>query len=162
MLVAMLRASDDATPGSVIAKADRISPSSRGRSQSSPLCRAAEVGQQPDVAGVGGRAVQCDRGDKWAVPGDFGQRRILQVGQPGALGSGQKQVPQAARAGFGFEVFQQRQGRRMISGYLVAGPHTRSLYQNQLVLVRPDLHIAWSGATVSDAAAIIGRARGAA
>jgi 2-polyprenyl-6-methoxyphenol hydroxylase-like FAD-dependent oxidoreductase len=47
--------------------------------------------------------------------------------------------------------------------HLVLGdPHTRSLYQNQLVLVRPDLHIAWSGATVTDAAAIVGRARGAA
>jgi hypothetical protein len=38
----------------------------------------------------------------------------------------------------------------------------RELYENQLVLVRPDLHIAWSGTTVTDAAAIIERARGAA
>jgi FAD-dependent monooxygenase len=39
--------------------------------------------------------------------------------------------------------------------------HCRALYQDRLVLVRPDLHIAWSGNTVTDAAAIIGRARGA-
>ena len=39
--------------------------------------------------------------------------------------------------------------------------HCRALYQDRLVLVRPDLHIAWSGHTVTDAAAIIGRARGA-
>ena len=44
---------------------------------------------------------------------------------------------------------------------VVEDPHCRSRYQNQLVLVRPDLHIAWSGATVTDAAAIIERARGA-
>jgi 2-polyprenyl-6-methoxyphenol hydroxylase-like FAD-dependent oxidoreductase len=39
--------------------------------------------------------------------------------------------------------------------------HCRALYQDRLVLVRPDLHIAWSGHTVTDAAAIIGRASGA-
>jgi hypothetical protein len=45
---------------------------------------------------------------------------------------------------------------------VVEDPHCRELYQDQLVLVRPDLHIAWSGTAVTDAAAIIGRARGAA
>lgn len=44
--------------------------------------------------------------------------------------------------------------------FIVEDPHCRSLYQNRLVLVRPDLHIAWSGNTVSDAEAIIGRVRG--
>ncbi|HUE34015.1 MAG TPA: hypothetical protein VMQ38_14295 [Mycobacterium sp.] len=39
--------------------------------------------------------------------------------------------------------------------------HCRTLYQDRLVLVRPDLHIAWSGHAVTDAAVIIGRARGA-
>jgi hypothetical protein len=34
---------------------------------------------------------------------------------------------------------------------VVEDPHCRSLYENQLVLVRPDLHIAWSGTTVTDA-----------
>jgi hypothetical protein len=43
---------------------------------------------------------------------------------------------------------------------VVEDPHCRSLYENQLVLVRPDLHIAWSGTTVTDAEAIIRRVRG--
>jgi hypothetical protein len=30
--------------------------------------------------------------------------------------------------------------------------HCRTLYQDRLVLVRPDLHIAWSGHAVTDAA----------
>jgi hypothetical protein len=34
------------------------------------------------------------------------------------------------------------------------------LYQDRLVLLRPDLHIAWSGHAVTDAAVIIGHARG--
>lgn len=45
---------------------------------------------------------------------------------------------------------------------IVEDRHCRELYCDRLVLVRPDLHIAWSGTTVTDAAAIIGRARGAA
>jgi 2-polyprenyl-6-methoxyphenol hydroxylase-like FAD-dependent oxidoreductase len=36
------------------------------------------------------------------------------------------------------------------------------LYEYRLVLVRPDLHIAWSGTTVAEPAAIVHRARGAA
>jgi hypothetical protein len=40
--------------------------------------------------------------------------------------------------------------------------HCCGLYEYQLVLVRPDLHIAWSGTTVTDPAAIVHRARGAA
>jgi FAD-dependent monooxygenase len=43
---------------------------------------------------------------------------------------------------------------------VVDDPHCRSLYQNQLVLVRPDLHVAWSGNTVTDAEAIIRRVSG--
>ena len=43
---------------------------------------------------------------------------------------------------------------------VVEDPQCRSLYQNQLVLIRPDLHIAWSGNTVADAEAIIRRLRG--
>jgi hypothetical protein len=40
-------------------------------------------------------------------------------------------------------------------------PRLCQLYGHRLVLVRPDLHIAWSGTTVADAADIIARARGA-
>jgi FAD-dependent monooxygenase len=35
------------------------------------------------------------------------------------------------------------------------------LYGHRLVLVRPDLHIAWSGTTVADPAEVVGRVRGA-
>jgi 2-polyprenyl-6-methoxyphenol hydroxylase-like FAD-dependent oxidoreductase len=40
-------------------------------------------------------------------------------------------------------------------------PRLCQLYGHRLVLVRPDLHIAWSGTTVADPADIIARARGA-
>ena len=40
-------------------------------------------------------------------------------------------------------------------------PRLCQLYRHQLVLVRPDLHIAWSGTSVSDPADIIARVRGA-
>jgi hypothetical protein len=40
-------------------------------------------------------------------------------------------------------------------------PRLCRLYGHRLVLVRPDLHIAWSGTTVADAADIVARARGA-
>jgi 2-polyprenyl-6-methoxyphenol hydroxylase-like FAD-dependent oxidoreductase len=40
-------------------------------------------------------------------------------------------------------------------------PRLCELYGHRLVLVRPDLHISWSGITVADPAAVIARARGA-
>jgi 2-polyprenyl-6-methoxyphenol hydroxylase-like FAD-dependent oxidoreductase len=40
-------------------------------------------------------------------------------------------------------------------------PRLRQQYRHHLVLVRPDLHIAWSGTTVADAADIVARVRGA-
>jgi hypothetical protein len=40
-------------------------------------------------------------------------------------------------------------------------PRLCQLYRHQLVLVRPDLHIAWSGTSVSDPADIVARVRGA-
>jgi 2-polyprenyl-6-methoxyphenol hydroxylase-like FAD-dependent oxidoreductase len=39
-------------------------------------------------------------------------------------------------------------------------PALADLYQHRLVLIRPDMHIAWSGADASDAADIIARVRG--
>ena len=64
------------------------------------------------------------------------------------------------------------EAKRLVDGAALSGiplhhlvvedSRCRELYENQLVLVRPDLHIAWSGTTVTDAAAIIERARGAA
>jgi FAD-dependent monooxygenase len=40
-------------------------------------------------------------------------------------------------------------------------PALCQLYGHRLVLVRPDLHIAWSGATVADSAEVVARVRGA-
>src|SRR5664280_1076738 len=69
----MFVASEEATSGSVMQNAERISPSSSGRSQRS-CC--------------------------WAVPADLGQRRVLQVAQTGAQWRvRQEQVPQPAPPG---------------------------------------------------------------
>lgn len=44
----------------------------------------------------------------------------------------------------------------------IADPHARGIYERDLVLIRPDQHVAWRGATVPvDALAIIDRIRGA-
>jgi 2-polyprenyl-6-methoxyphenol hydroxylase-like FAD-dependent oxidoreductase len=43
---------------------------------------------------------------------------------------------------------------------VLTDPALAELYRHRLVLVRPDLHIAWSGTDVADAADIINRARG--
>ena len=97
ILVAMLVASDEATSGSVMQNAERISPSSSGRSHCSRCSLGAELGQQFHVAGVGGGAVQRLGRERRAVPGDLGQRGVLEVGQPGALRvAGQEEVPQPA------------------------------------------------------------------
>ena len=39
------------------------------------------------------------------MPGDLGQRGVLEIGQPGALGmAGKEEVPQPPTAGFGLEL----------------------------------------------------------
>ena len=43
----------------------------------------------------------------------------------------------------------------------LGNPRLRQLYRHHLVLVRPDLHIAWSGTTVTNPADVIARVRGA-
>ena len=40
-------------------------------------------------------------------------------------------------------------------------PRLRQLYCHHLVLVRPDLHVGWSGTTVTNPADVIARVRGA-
>ena len=50
------------------------------------LLRRAEVGEHLHVAGVGCGAVERDRGQARAPPGDLGERRVLEVGQTRALG----------------------------------------------------------------------------
>jgi 2-polyprenyl-6-methoxyphenol hydroxylase-like FAD-dependent oxidoreductase len=43
---------------------------------------------------------------------------------------------------------------------IVTDPDLASLYQHRLVLIRPDLHIAWSGTDATDGAGIIAQVRG--
>jgi hypothetical protein len=54
----MLVASDEATPGSVMANAERISPSSSGTSHCS-FCSSVPNGEHLHVAGVGRGAVEA-------------------------------------------------------------------------------------------------------
>ena len=111
----MLVASEEATPGSVIANAERIRPSSSGSSHSRLLRLAAVAQQHLHVAGVGGVAVEDQRRDARPA-GELGDRRVVDVGQPlAAVGAepggvlagvllGQEEVPQALRAGLGLEL----------------------------------------------------------
>ena len=85
MRVAMLVASDEATSGSVIANADRISPPSNGSSHCFFCSARAEQVQHLHVAGVRRGAVERGRRELDAAAGDLGERRVLQVGQPGAV-----------------------------------------------------------------------------
>ena len=71
----MLVASDDATSGSVIANAERISPSSSGSSHCSFCSGRAEQVQRLHVAGVGRLAVDRLGGDHRRPAGDLRDRR---------------------------------------------------------------------------------------
>ena len=93
----MLRASLDATAGSVIENALRISPSSSG---SSHCLRCSSVANRCRVSmlPVSGAAQLITSGAISSAPaGQLGQRRVLQVGQ--ARHRRQEQVPQAALLG---------------------------------------------------------------
>ena len=102
----MLRASDDATSGSVIAKPDRISPASSGSSHCDFCSGGAEQHQGLHVPGVRRPAVDHLGRDDRRPAGDLGDRGVLQVGQPGQLVV--EQVPQPARAGLGLELLDHR------------------------------------------------------
>ncbi len=95
----MLVASELATSGSVIAKPERISPSSSGRSQRS-CCSGVPNWARISMLPVSG-AEQLKTSEAQPDPAhDLGQGRVLQVGQPGAvLGVGQEEVPEALGAG---------------------------------------------------------------
>ena len=98
MRQSMLVASLEATAGSVIANAERISPASSGSSQRRLCSRRAEALEQLHVARVGGAAIAGLRRDGRAAH-QLAQRRVFEIGQAGAvLGMRQEQVPQTARA----------------------------------------------------------------
>src|ERR1035438_16897 len=96
ILVAMLDASEEATSGSVMQNADLISPSSKGRSQRSRCCSVPTSARGP---GFRRGAVQRLRRQPWTAPGDFCQRRVLEVREScSGFVVGQKEVPQATAA----------------------------------------------------------------
>ena len=81
----MLVASDEATSGSVIAKQERISPASSGSSHRRFCSRRAVADEHLHVAGVGRRAVEDLGRERRRAPHDLAERRVLEVGQPGAV-----------------------------------------------------------------------------
>ena len=98
MVAVMLRASELATAGSVIANAERIRHSSSGRSHRSCCSGVPYIARISMLPGVRGRAVEGLRPDDRPA-GQLHQRRVLQVGQPGAPGAvGHEEVPQAELA----------------------------------------------------------------
>ena len=106
--VAMLSASEDATSGSVMEYAERMVPSSSGVEPPLLHRRAGEVGEHLHVAGVRGGAVHRLRREHRRAARQLGQRRVLQVGQPGAAVPGQEQVPQAPLARLRLELLHHR------------------------------------------------------
>ena len=109
----MLVASEDATSGSVIANAERISPGQQRLEPPLLLLLGAEQGQHLHVAGVGRLAVDRLRGEVRAAPGELGDGGVLEVGQPGPSRVGQEEVPQAALAGLGLQLLHHRRVGRV-------------------------------------------------
>src|SRR6185437_10519522 len=72
------------------------------------LLGGAELDEHLHVAGVRGRAVQRGGRQQQAAAGDLRERRVLQVGQPGAVLARQEQVPQPARPRLGAQFTQHR------------------------------------------------------
>ena len=77
----MFVASEDATPGSVIAKEDRISPASNSSSHCVRCCSLPKC-VRTSMLPVSGAEQFNTAGARWGLrPGDLGQRRVLEVGQ---------------------------------------------------------------------------------
>ena len=111
----MLVASDEATAGSVIRKAERISPASSGLQPLVLLLRRAVAVEDFHVAGVGRGAVEHLRCQGHAAH-QLGARRIFEVGQSGAVkspsscvgGRRHEEIPQAFGFGLGLQLFEDR------------------------------------------------------
>ena len=80
----MLVASLDATAGSVITKAERISPASSGFEPLLLVRVAAVTLDRLHVAGVGRGTVE-HFGRPWNAPHRFGKRRVFEIGQPSTV-----------------------------------------------------------------------------
>lgn len=118
MLVRMVVASEEATPGSVTAKDNRISPCRSGSSHWTVCSGGSNSDGTSSVAGVPRGAVRG--GGRQAVDParELGERRVLQVGQPRAFLPQQEKVPQPRRPGLLAQVGQH--GRRRPRSALVA------------------------------------------
>ena len=112
----MLVASELATPGSVIAKQERISPSSSGSSHSRLLVGRPELGQDLHVAGVGRGAVGRLGSDE-AASHDLRQRRVLEVREAGAEPLvRQEEVPQVQLARLDLQILDDRRMEEHVAG----------------------------------------------
>ena len=108
MRLEMLVASDDATHGSVIAKHERISPSSNGAQPLLLLERRAELGEDLHVAGVGRGAVRGFRQQRRRAH-HLAQRRVVEVGELGAVVAfGHEEVPEVALARLDLQLLHHR------------------------------------------------------
>ena len=116
MRLRMLVASELATHGSVIAKHERVLPSSSGSRNCSRWSGVANFasGSMFPVSGAEQLVASCDSGD-WTH--ELAQRRVLQVGEPGAvLALGEEQVPQAAGARLRLQLLHHRRVEVRIAG----------------------------------------------
>ena len=128
----MLVASHEATSGSVMAKQDRISPSSSGWSHRS-FCSAVPNMVSTSMLPVSGaEQLQASGRQRWSSAGDLGQRCVVEVGQAlGPLGAmGQEQVPQAPVARLALEHLDDRRvvvgvarGGHLVAVDLLGRPH---------------------------------------
>ena len=104
----MLVASEDATSGSVMQNAERISPSSSGVEPAALLLLRPVALERLHVAGVGRRAVE-HLGRPVHPPHDLGERRVFEVGQPRrALRMREGQVPEPLLARARLELLDDR------------------------------------------------------
>ncbi len=104
----MLVASEEATPGSVMQKAERISPSSSGVEPALALLGRAEVQEHLHVARVRRVAVEDLARDQRAAHA-LGERRVLDVRKARTVrGVWQEEVPQTLRLGLRLELLDQR------------------------------------------------------
>ena len=112
----MLVASELATLGSVIANAERMVPSSSGFRYFS-LCSAVPKSANTSMLPVSG-ALQLHASDaSLAAAHDLGQRRVLEIGQPGPhSGCGMEEIPQATPARLGLEFLDDRRVEVRVAG----------------------------------------------
>ena len=115
-------ASELATNGSVIAKHERISPSSSGPQELLLLQRRAELGEDLHVAGVGRGAVRGLAQQRVATH-DLAQRCVLDVGEARRpLRVREEEVPETSPARLGLQLLHDRRVEVRVAGLLDLAP----------------------------------------